>query len=423
MRADVPDAGADDIVARQYEAWVYPPPVDDMVAAIADGYWEVADLPACGPVFWPDRPNVDDLDILIAGCGTNQAAYVALRNPTCRVLAIDISRASLEHTQYLAEKHGLHNLTLRLLDLTEVATLQRDFDFILSTGVLHHLADPARGLRALRDVLRPDGVMHLMLYGSTLRQGVYLLQDAFRRMRLGQTAEDVEIVRRTLAALPAQHSAHAYLSAGGAVEELQYDTAIVDTFLHGRDRAYTPTEVYDLVEANGLAFLGWMDRLDYSALAHFPDDDDPLSQRIRGLTERERDCVIDAIAYSRGVHRFNVCHPARAQALPTIDFSGDAFLRFVPRLHWKLQLTRQVEPDDSRALTLTRDWHHLVLSRREAQLVEACDGRRSIAELIGACSTGLMTDGDTTEVARRLFARLYDTGHAVIGLGRSIGVR
>lgn len=76
---DAPAPGGDDIVARQYEAWVYPPPIDDMVEAIAGGYWEYADIPACGPVFWPERREFDDLDILIAGCGTNQAAYVALR--------------------------------------------------------------------------------------------------------------------------------------------------------------------------------------------------------------------------------------------------------------------------------------------------------------------------------------------------------
>jgi SAM-dependent methyltransferase len=409
---DAPAPAPDDVVARQYEAWAYPPPVDDMVEAIAGGYWEYADIPACGPVFWPDRRDVGDLDILVAGCGTNQAAYVALRNPTSRVLAIDISRASLAHTKYLAEKHGLRNLEVRLLDLNRVAALERDFDFVLSTGVLHHLEDPGCGLRALRDVLRPDGVMHLMLYGSTLRQGVYLLQQAFHLMGLGQTAQDVEIVRRALAILPARHSAHAYLNARNAAEELDDDAAIVDTFLHGRDRAYSPAQVFDLVEENGLAFLGWMDRLDFSVQAHCPGDD-PLSTRIRALGEREQAAVIDLIAYSRGVHRFNVCHPAHFKTAPKIGFRGDAFLHYVPRLHWRLQITRPVEPDPARPVTLARDWHQVSLSRQEALLVDQCDGCRTIAQALGALEAESMADDDKVALARRLFALLHDTGHAL----------
>src|ERR1700744_5029208 len=35
--------------------------------------------------------------ILVAGCGTSQAAKVALREPDARVIAIDISSSSLDH--------------------------------------------------------------------------------------------------------------------------------------------------------------------------------------------------------------------------------------------------------------------------------------------------------------------------------------
>jgi SAM-dependent methyltransferase len=48
-----------------------------------------------------------DLDILIAGCGTNQAAVSAYRNPGAKVVGIDISQPSLDHQQYLKDKHGL----------------------------------------------------------------------------------------------------------------------------------------------------------------------------------------------------------------------------------------------------------------------------------------------------------------------------
>jgi ubiquinone/menaquinone biosynthesis C-methylase UbiE len=71
-------------------------------------------------VLWPDRDYRPGLDILIAGCGTNQAAIFAFSNPTANVVAIDISEPSLDHHQYLKDKLGLDNLELHLLPIEQL---------------------------------------------------------------------------------------------------------------------------------------------------------------------------------------------------------------------------------------------------------------------------------------------------------------
>ena len=101
------------MVSRQYERWRYPPPIEDLTAWTATN-WEWFDPVHAHRVFWPDREYRPDLDILIAGCGTNQAAVFAFNNPAANVVAVDISQPSLDHQQYLKDKHGLHNLQLRL---------------------------------------------------------------------------------------------------------------------------------------------------------------------------------------------------------------------------------------------------------------------------------------------------------------------
>jgi len=138
----------EDVVSRQYERWRYPRPIEDLEALPADN-WFWFDPSHFHRMLWPDRDYKPDLDILIAGCGTNQAAVIAYRNPGAKVVGVDISRPSLDHQQYLKDKHGLWNLELHRLPVEEVSTLGLDFDLSISTGALHHLADPLVGMKAL----------------------------------------------------------------------------------------------------------------------------------------------------------------------------------------------------------------------------------------------------------------------------------
>ena len=65
-----------DVVTRQYERWRYPEPIQDLEAWLRNN-WEWFDPSHASRILWPDRSYKHDLDILIAGCGTNQAAVFA----------------------------------------------------------------------------------------------------------------------------------------------------------------------------------------------------------------------------------------------------------------------------------------------------------------------------------------------------------
>src|SRR5205085_9752158 len=157
------------LVARQYEAFASPEPFADLTEEIGRGYFQFGDPALYEPVLWPRGRPQQRLKILIAGCGTIQAAYTAYMNREDEVIGIDLSEASLAHERFLQERHGLSNLKLFKGNLLEVGSLGERFDVILCTGVLHHMADPLAGLAARRDVLAPDGVMVLMLYGQSVR--------------------------------------------------------------------------------------------------------------------------------------------------------------------------------------------------------------------------------------------------------------
>jgi SAM-dependent methyltransferase len=95
-----------DVVTRQYERWRYPEPIQDLEAWLRSN-WEWFDPSHASQILWPEREYRRDLDILIAGCGTNQAAVFAVNNPDAKVVAVDVSQPSLDHQQYLKDKHGL----------------------------------------------------------------------------------------------------------------------------------------------------------------------------------------------------------------------------------------------------------------------------------------------------------------------------
>lgn len=206
-----------DPVEDQYTRWVYPQPATSLRRM-----WQACD-PMLGQqhyAYWPDRPYWPGMRILVAGCGSNQAANLAQRNPDAQVLGIDVSPTSLQHERLLKGKYALDNLTLEQRAIDRLDDLDREFDLIVATGVLHHLPDPTAALAQLGRKLAPHGVIWAMVYGRYFRTGVYMLQELFRRVGLGQSPADVAMVRQALPHLQRDHLVRNYMR---AVEDLGND--------------------------------------------------------------------------------------------------------------------------------------------------------------------------------------------------------
>jgi SAM-dependent methyltransferase len=312
-------------VARQYQRWVYPAPIHDLDEWNAGNY-DPTDPVHAHRVYWPDREYPAGLDILVAGCGTNQAACLAFKNPSAKVVAIDISQPSLDHLQYLKDKHGLQNLELHLLPIEELSALGLDFDLVVCVGVLHHLADPAKGMLALAGCLRQDGVASVMLYAKYGRIGVDLLASFFHDLGLGQDDSSVQVVRETIALLPVDHPVRTYLKNS---PDLNADTSMVDTFLHGRHRCYTVAECIDLVTSAGLVFQEWL----FKSL-YYPHESltlpDGLSSALNGLPDVEIWPLMERLHALNTSHSFVACRPDRPKADYAVDFSTPEALGYIP---------------------------------------------------------------------------------------------
>ena len=186
-----------------YEGYPYPPPVDSLEKYRT--WQDPQKQRAEHHLLWPSRAFGQDQSILIAGCGTSQAAKHAMRWPAAKVTGIDFSATSVRCTEELKRKYKLDNLQIHRLPVERARELETSFDHIVCTGVLHHLPDPDAGLAALRDVLEPHGAMHVMVYAPYGRTGIYMLQEFCKRIGVGATDVEIRDLVNALKALPSGH--------------------------------------------------------------------------------------------------------------------------------------------------------------------------------------------------------------------------
>ncbi len=365
-------------------------------------------------LLWPTEPLREDLEILVAGCGTSQAARYALREPNARVTGIDLSETSLRHTSDLQQKYDLKNLELHQLPVERVGELGRTFDQIVCTGVLHHLPDPDVGLRALRDALNPNGAMQLMVYAAYGRAGIYMIKEYCRLLGITSSEQDLRDLGATLRALPGDHP---FALAMRGAFDFDNPDALADALLHPIDRAYTVPELYDLLERCGLSFGRWAEQAPYLAqcgvLAKTPH-----AARLAALPPREEHAAMELFRGLMIKHNVIAYRDDRAGESQPITFIGDRWREYIPILvPWSVCVRERLPPGSvavliNRAHTFTD--LILTVDAFEDSLFAAIDGKRTLAEIILAAGKS----GDESR-ALKFFERLWQYDQVVFDASRA----
>jgi len=398
-----------DVVAKQYEKWTYPEPIQNLETWLTNN-WQWFDPSHAHRVLWPDRPYQPDMDILIAGCGTNQASVFAYTNRAAKVVAVDVSQASLDHNRYLKDKYSLRNLELQLLPIEDVPSLDKNFDLIVSTGVLHHMAEPKVGMKALADCLRPDGVAAIMLYARYGRTGVELMQAIFRELGLEQNEESLSMVKEATNSLSPSHPLQSYIS---IAPDLKFDAGMVDTFLHGRDRSYTVEDCLDLVDSAGLVFQDWFLKTSYYPPT-LTEPGNAFYAAVNQLEPQKIWAVMERIKTLNACHFFLACHPSRPEQKYRIDFTSSRALDYVPML--RLRCGIRGDEIYRPGWTVRLDPTHLAF----AQHVDGDRSIREIAERVALSGVLVSTDQAALEyTGLELFEDLWRMDFVGMDLSRA----
>lgn len=392
-----------------YERYPYPRPVENL-----DKYrlrWQDRlRRRAEYHLFWPARPFREEFSILVAGCGTSQAAKHALRWPASQVTGIDFSATSVRCTEELKRKYKLDNLQVHQLPIERVNELETSFDQIICTGVLHHLSDPDAGLSALRSVLKPDGAMQLMVYAPYGRTGIYMLQEFCRRIGIGAADDEIRGLIAALKALPPGHPLEKLLH---EAPDFQDEAALADALLHPQDRAYSAPQLFDFINRGGLTFGRWLRQAPYiprcGVLAKIPQ-----ALRMAQLSPAEQYAAVELfrgtmVRHSAVVYRND--NPETQQ----VGFAGDAWLDYVPMRVQDTVCVQERLPPGAAAVLINRTHTYtdiyLPLDTQQKKMFDAIDGTCTIGMIGG--------EHERRDAARALFEQLWWYDQIVFDTSRS----
>jgi SAM-dependent methyltransferase len=396
-----------------YERMPYPAPLTSLDAH-RDLYKNRDRRRAEFHLTWPAKQPLGQREILVAGCGTSQAARYALREPDARITGIDVSDTSLRHTRELQRKYNLQNLELHQIPIERVQEIDRSFDMVVCTGVLHHLPDPDGGLRALRDVLQPSGAMRLMVYARYGRAGIYMMQEYCRLLEIDASATDLQILGATLEALPADHPISGLLRRS---KDFWRPEAMADALLHPQDRAYTVPELYAWLDRCGVSFGRWIEQAPYLAECGMVARS-PHAARLAALPSRLEHAAVELFRGTMVSHSCIAYRDDSPDESQPITFVGDHWRDYIPiALPWTVCVRERLPPGSVAVLiNQSHTFTDLILTvdAFEDRLLGAIDGNRTLAEIAQMAAH----ERDFERRALSFFERLWQYDQVIFDASR-----
>jgi ubiquinone/menaquinone biosynthesis C-methylase UbiE len=199
----------------------------------------------------------DELEILVAGCGTGESTLAMTKAyPDIKFTYVDISRTSLTYAMAYAKDLGLKNVEFTHADIMTM-TLDKNFDIIISTGVIHHLANPSDGIKNLKRHLKNHGVLIGMIYEEygryEINQYRELINIVFKED--SKQNEKLEFTKNFLS------NVYKKTRFGKLVEfkDINYgDNHIVDLLLNANEFSYNTDTTRILFESSGMRIINFL---------------------------------------------------------------------------------------------------------------------------------------------------------------------
>ena len=214
------------------------------------------------------------LKVLVAGCGTGNQILHTQSYKDAQVTAIDLSLSSLAYAQRKINELGIDNVELIQMDILEVNLLEKKFDIILCSGVLHHMDDPTKGLKILLSILNNNGFLKLGLYSELARQHIVEARNYIASKNLQANEDSIRDFRQRVIS--------------GELSNLNSLTKFDDFFslsefrdlcFHAQEHRFTIHQLQETLKSNNLKFLGFLLAQPIKSLykKYFPEDNKQIN--------------------------------------------------------------------------------------------------------------------------------------------------
>lgn len=262
------DEGVSSLVQEQYEEFPYP-------------RW--SNFTRLQQIDYSEKQIENDLmpearNILNAGCGTGgEAIELSFLFPDAHVTAIDLSKSALAFGIQKAQQNNIDNINFYQADILKLAesSHKKKYDFIASSGVIHHMKDPFLGLQALVSLLNEDGILRLAVYSDLSKDGLKKAQKYIAKNGYDGSAKSIKQFRKDAQKDLDQET----INAISWPRDYYLLPECRDLLFHVQEHFFTIPLLREYLEKASLEFLSF--RFTYDRPEHFhdmfPDDPDGLS--------------------------------------------------------------------------------------------------------------------------------------------------
>jgi 2-polyprenyl-3-methyl-5-hydroxy-6-metoxy-1,4-benzoquinol methylase len=216
--------------------------------------------------------------ILDAGCGSGyKSLTLAMANPGAKVVGVDLSAASVEVARERVKMHKCDNVEFHALSIFDLPQLGLKFDYINCDEVIYLFPDPVAGLKALKSVLKPNGIIRTNFHNAYQRAGFLRSQSLFKMLGLMDEGPQESEHQTVIEAMQSLKDAVKLKSDGwGAAYEnpASSPTMIGMNHLLVGDKGFTIPELFNMLEQSDLEFVSMVEWRQWDLLELFKDPDD-----------------------------------------------------------------------------------------------------------------------------------------------------
>ena len=224
--------------------------------------------------FLMNKLNSKKIELLVAGCGTGKQVVDAFRYGDVNITAVDLSATSLTYGMRKCNELGINNVQFIQSDILNLIKLNKKFDVIECSGVLHHMKTPNDGLTVLKNILKPGGYLKLGLYSELARKFVVKMKDYIKLKNYSDTTEDMKKFRNDIFNFQENNISYDIASKIFLSNCFWNLSGVRDLIFHKQEYRYCIGELIELFNLFKFEFLGFViqkDILDYY-IEKFPND-------------------------------------------------------------------------------------------------------------------------------------------------------